>query len=58
MKLECARNESTINAMDAEDFPRIQEIKDGISLQLDPKALRAPSTASNSPPPATTPAPF
>ncbi len=40
MKLECARNESTINAMDAEDFPRIQEIKDGISLQLDPKALR------------------
>jgi DNA polymerase III subunit beta len=40
MKLECARNESTINAMDAEDFPRIQEIKDGVSLQLDPKALR------------------
>ena len=23
MKLECARNESTINAMDAEDFPRL-----------------------------------
>lgn len=40
MKLECARNESTINSMDAEDFPRIQEIKDGVSLQLDPKALR------------------
>lgn len=40
MKLECARNESTINAMDAEDFPRVPEIKDGVSLQLDPKALR------------------
>jgi DNA polymerase-3 subunit beta len=40
MKLECARNESTINSMDAEDFPRLQEIKDGTSLHLDPKALR------------------
>lgn len=40
MKLECARNESTINAMDAEDFPRVPEIRDGVSVQLDPKALR------------------
>lgn len=40
VKLECARNESSINAMDAEDFPRVPEIKDGISLHLDPKALR------------------
>ncbi|MBI2764828.1 MAG: DNA polymerase III subunit beta [Chloroflexi bacterium] len=40
MKLECARNESTINAMDAEDFPRIPEIRDGLSIELDPKALR------------------
>ena len=40
MKLECARNESTINAMDAEDFPRVPEIRDGTSLQLDPKAMR------------------
>ncbi len=40
MKLECARNESTINAMDAEDFPRLQSIQDGVVIQLDPKALR------------------
>lgn len=40
MKLECARNESTINAMDAEDFPRLQSIQDGVTIQLDPKALR------------------
>lgn len=38
--LECARNESTINAMDAEDFPRIQAISGGATLQLDPKALK------------------
>src|SRR3990172_6794704 len=37
VKLECARNESTINAMDAEDFPRIQSIADGVSMELDPK---------------------
>jgi DNA polymerase III subunit beta len=40
VKLECARNESTINAMDAEDFPRIQSISDGVTIELDPKALR------------------
>ena len=40
VKLECARNESTINAMDAEDFPRIPSITDGVSIELDPKALR------------------
>lgn len=40
MKLECARNESTINAMDSEDFPRVPEIRDGVSIRLDPKALR------------------
>ena len=40
MKLECARNESTINAMDSEDFPRVPEIRDGVTIQLDPKALR------------------
>ncbi|MCZ2109980.1 MAG: DNA polymerase III subunit beta [Dehalococcoidia bacterium] len=40
MKLACARNESTINAMDAEDFPRLQSISDGVTIQLDPKALR------------------
>lgn len=40
MKLECARNESTINAMDAEDFPRIPEVRDGVAIQLDAKALK------------------
>ena len=40
LKLECARNESSINAMDAEDFPRLPTFTDGISLKLDPKSLR------------------
>ena len=40
LRLECARNESTITAMDAEDFPRIATISDGVAVQLDPKALR------------------
>ncbi|HEY4669870.1 MAG TPA: DNA polymerase III subunit beta, partial [Tepidiformaceae bacterium] len=40
VRLECARNESTINAMDAEDFPRIASISDGGAVELDPKALR------------------
>ncbi len=38
--LSCARNESTINAMDAEDFPRIQAISGGPVLRLEPKALK------------------
>jgi DNA polymerase-3 subunit beta len=40
VKLECSRNESTINAMDAEDFPRIQSITGGSSIELEPRALR------------------
>ncbi|MGK2966598.1 MAG: DNA polymerase III subunit beta [Tepidiformaceae bacterium] len=40
LKLECARNESSINAMDAEDFPRIASITDGTIVQLDPKSLK------------------
>jgi len=40
VRLECARNESTINAMDAEDFPRIASITEGPAIELDPKALR------------------
>lgn len=40
MKLECARNESTINAMDAEDFPRLTSITEGVIIELDPRALR------------------
>ena len=40
VRLECARNESTITAMDAEDFPRINSISDGVAVQLEPRALR------------------
>ncbi len=40
LKLECARNESSIHTMDAEDFPRIHSFSEGVSLVLDPKALR------------------
>ena len=40
VELECARNKSTINAMDADDFPRILSITDGTSIQFDPKVLR------------------
>ncbi|MGH2610118.1 MAG: DNA polymerase III subunit beta, partial [Tepidiformaceae bacterium] len=32
VKLECARNESTINTMDAEDFPRTQAVSGGASI--------------------------
>ena len=40
VKLECARNESTVNAMDAEDFPKIASLSGGVTVELDPKALR------------------
>jgi DNA polymerase-3 subunit beta len=40
VKLECSRNNSTINAMDAEDFPRINALRDGTVIQLDPKTLK------------------
>lgn len=54
MRLECARNDSTVNAMDSEDFPRIPELRDGVSLNSIPKPSAAPSNASSSPPPPTT----
>ena len=37
---ETSRNDSTINAMDAEDFPDIPRVTDGISIILDPRVLR------------------
>ena len=40
LRLECARNEATVNAMDSEDFPRIPELRDGVTLSFDPRALR------------------
>jgi DNA polymerase-3 subunit beta len=39
-RLECARNESTINTMDAEDFPRVPVISDGLTVAIDSKALK------------------
>ncbi len=39
-KLECARTESTINTMDAEDFPRIARIDEGPSIELNATTLR------------------
>lgn len=40
VKIECARNEATMAAMDAEDFPRIGSIEDGVVIDLDARALR------------------
>jgi DNA polymerase-3 subunit beta len=35
-----ARNDSTINAMDAEDFPDIPKVADGVVVTLDPRSLK------------------
>ncbi len=40
VKLDCANNKSTINTMDAEDFPRSQAVTGGASIELDPKVLK------------------
>jgi DNA polymerase III subunit beta len=40
LKLGCARNEASMSAMDAEDFPLVKSIDDGVRIQLDPKAFR------------------
>ena len=40
VRLACARNEATIGGMDADDFPPEPVVKDGVSVQLDPKGLR------------------
>jgi len=40
LRLSCARNESSINTMDPEDFPNIAPITDGPSLEVESKALR------------------
>jgi DNA polymerase-3 subunit beta len=37
---DTSKNDSTINAMDAEDFPDIPTVTDGVKVMLDPKALR------------------
>ena len=40
LHITCARNEATIAGMDAADFPPVPSVDDGLSLKLDPKALR------------------
>jgi DNA polymerase-3 subunit beta len=40
VRVVCARNEATIGGLDAEDFPPAPTVKDGVSVQLDPKGLR------------------
>jgi DNA polymerase-3 subunit beta len=40
VRLECARNEASIGGLDAEDFPPAPVVKDGLDVQIDPKALR------------------
>jgi DNA polymerase-3 subunit beta len=40
MRLVCARNEATIGGIDAEDFPPVPAVKDGVAVALKPKELR------------------
>src|SRR3990172_4724823 len=40
MRVVCARNEASVGGLDAEDFPPTPAVKDGVSVQFDPKGLR------------------
>ena len=40
LHLLCARNDATIAGMDAADFPPVPAVSDGLTLKLEPKALR------------------
>lgn len=40
LELKCARFEARISGIDAEDFPPIPNIGDGIAYKIDPEALR------------------
>lgn len=40
LHIQCARNEATMTGMDAQDFPPVPAVADGLSLKLDPKTLR------------------
>ncbi len=40
LHISCARNEATMAGMDASDFPPVPPVADGLTLRLDPKALR------------------
>jgi DNA polymerase-3 subunit beta len=39
VRLECARNEASIGGLDAEDFPPAPQVKDGVTVSLEPKGL-------------------
>ena len=40
LQLKCARYEARINGLDANDFPPIPKVADGVSAKVDPEALR------------------
>jgi len=40
LELRCARFEARISGIDAEDFPPVPQISDGVSYQIEPDALR------------------
>lgn len=40
LQIKCARFEARISGMDADDFPPIPEIDQGVSVQLEPDALK------------------
>ncbi|MEO6197063.1 MAG: DNA polymerase III subunit beta, partial [Dehalococcoidia bacterium] len=40
LHVECARNDATMAGMDAQDFPPVPAVGDGLTLTLDPVALR------------------
>lgn len=40
LHVECARNDATMAGMDAQDFPPVPAVGDGLTLSLDPAALR------------------
>ena len=40
LHISCARNEATMAGMDADDFPPVPSVADGLSLKLDAKGFR------------------
>jgi len=40
LHISCARNEASMAGMDADDFPPVPKVDDGLSLKLDQKSLR------------------
>jgi DNA polymerase-3 subunit beta len=40
LNIKCARNEATMAGMEAQDFPPVPQVADGLTLTLDPAILR------------------